>query len=95
MPADELAHELLKVLEVLRILVDQVTIADLPLLVLIEAHSVLFNFRFQLFRHHKGVILLNTEFSDVYRRSRVDLLLELLQVVACKVEVRFQARLLY
>ena len=95
MPADELAHEELKVLEVLCILVDQVTIADLPLLVLIEAHFVLVNFRFQFFRHHKGVVLLNAEFSDVYRRSRVYLLLELLHVVACKVEVRLQARLLY
>ena len=94
-PADELAHEELKVLEVLSILVDQVTIADLPLLVLSEARLVLVNLRFQLFSHRKGVVLLNTECSDVYRCSWVDLLLELLQVVACKVEVCFQARLLY
>ena len=93
-PADELAHEFPKVCKVLSILVDQVTIADLPLLVLSEARLVLVNLRFQLFSHRKGVVLLNTECSDVYRCSWVDLLLELLQVVTGKVEIRFQARLL-
>ena len=93
-PADELAHKFLKVSKVLSILADQVTIALLPLLVVIKAHFVLLNLRLQLFSHRKGVVLLNRELSDVYRCSWVDLLLELLQVVACKVEVRFQAGLL-
>ena len=93
-PADELAHEILEVCKVLRILMDQVPIANLPLLVLIHARLMLVNLCLQIVSHHKGVVLLNAELRDVNRCAWVDLLLKLLQVVAGKVKVGSQARLL-
>ena len=73
---------------------DQVCVAHFPFLVLIDASLMLRNFRLEVVRHLKVVVFLDTKLRDDNRRSRVDLLHELLHVGLGVLKVSLQARLL-
>ena len=94
MPFDKQAHQSLKIPKVLRILVNQVSIAHFPVLIVIHTGLVLGDLCLKFIRQREIKVLLLAELTDDDGDARVHLLLQLLNVAVRVVEIGFQARLL-
>lgn len=94
MPFDKHAHQSLKISKVLPILVNQVSIAHFPVLVVIHTVLMLRNLCQKFIRQREIKVLLRAELTDDDRDARVHLILQLLNVSHCVVKIGFQARLL-
>ena len=73
---------------------NQISVTDLELLVLVHARLMLLNPVLQLVIHSECIVLFNAELRDVDGDTRVNLGFQLFQVCTGVVEVRFQSCLL-